>query len=151
CALAVDRYGRIVALSPSAEAVLRDGNVLTVERGRLAGATPEATGRLAHAIAGTAGAIRGEPPRPTTTATLAGRHGSAVRIRAVAVPRDRNDIGFGATTIVALETMTGASVLDPALDPAHAAVLTPAEREIAVALLAGERPGRIAARRGVSV
>ncbi|WP_040622768.1 hypothetical protein, partial [Rhodovulum sp. PH10] len=147
CALAVDRYGRIVALSPSAEAVLRDGNVLTVERGRLTGATPEAAGRLAHAIAGTAGAIRGEPPRPTATATLAGRHGSAVRIRAVAVPRDRNDIGFGATTIVALETMPGAG----ALDPAHAAVLTPAEREIAVALLAGERPGRIAARRGVSV
>jgi DNA-binding CsgD family transcriptional regulator len=142
-AVALDAFGLIVAASQTAEALLCHQRVIGVRSGHLRGVTPTANRALEQVLAPFLTMQR--TPPPPATARLCG-NGEELRIRVSALPRHRFAAGFSATTLVVMEAPP-ASLLCPEL----AASLTPAERDIATALLRGERPSQIAARRQVSI
>jgi DNA-binding CsgD family transcriptional regulator/PAS domain-containing protein len=142
-AVALDTFGRIVAASQAAEALLRDGQVISVRHGHLRGATAPAARALDQALAPFL-TLRHASPAPAT-AELRG-NGQTLHIRVSALPRHRFAAGFAATTLVVIEAPAA-----PPLRPELAAALTPAELGVAAALLRGERPAQIAMQRGVSV
>jgi DNA-binding CsgD family transcriptional regulator/PAS domain-containing protein len=142
-ALALNAFGRIVAASQAAEALLCEERVIGVRHGRLRGATIAAARALDGVLAPFL-TLQRTPPEPAA-AELRG-NGQTLRIRVSMLPRHRFAAGFSATTLVVIEAPPA-----PPLTPELAALLTPAELDIATALLRGERPSQIAARRGVSI
>ncbi|ALK09721.1 helix-turn-helix transcriptional regulator [Blastochloris viridis] len=141
-AVALDGFGCVIAVSPAAEAVLRDGGVIGTRQRRLHGATVHAERALETLLAPFQTMT---PPPPPVAAELQGV-GRALRLRVTALPRNRFSAGFAAATLVVFEGGPAPSAVRPLL-PA----LTPAELDIATALLRGERPAQIAAQRGVSI
>lgn len=142
-ALALDAFGRIVAVSQAAEALLRETRVIGVRHGRLRGATAAAARTLDQLLA-PFHILRRPPPAPVA-AELRG-NGQTLCVRVSALPRHRFAAGFSAATLVVIEPPS-----TPLLSPGLVALFTPAERDIAAALLRGERPSQIAAARGVSI
>lgn len=147
-AVILDGFGRVAAVSKAAEEILRECKTVRVRDGRLEGVN----GAFAQVEAAVRACFGGCGAAHLTLPDHAGE-GGALTLRVAPFRREADEAGFGAVAIVVLERAAQSAVQSAShgLRAELAAVLTPAEREVAAALLGGARPIEIAQRRAVSV
>lgn len=145
-AVVLDGFGRIVAMTPAAEKILCRGTLLRANSGGIAAAAAQESATLDAAVQGSLGNLW--DAGIASAFPMRGRNGSSAHIRVSPLPRD-NDIGFGAAAMI---------VIDKAGDPDCAPHtrpecfgLTPAETEVARAIISGRRATHIARERCVSI
>lgn len=126
-ALVLDGFGRVIAMTESAQTIVRAGKFLRLKKGRIEAVRPEDESRLTCAALRSVDSAR-EKGR-IATLRLQGSRGSAITIRAWPLPR-QNDLAFGAAALIILEPDGSPGLLDLGL--------TAAEIEIAGAVMAGE-------------
>lgn len=143
-AIALDRAGRVVAISAAADELLRTSRVLRLDRGRLTAAAPVAARDLDRAVALCTLDI--DPGLTSTALVLRAGDGTRTMLRVTRLPHERVDLGAAARSIVVIE-----AVCDARPPLAFSSRPTVTEREIGRALLDGMRPADIAQRRGVSI
>jgi DNA-binding CsgD family transcriptional regulator len=142
-AFALDAFGRVVALSERAEDWLVRGDVLRLNSRKLGGTTAEGDRLIADALRPLL--IVGSSSGSATSIRVPGRAGASVRLRIARLPRDRVSHGFGPIAIAIVEEDLSAAFRDVV------ATLTTAERQVALALMQGDRPNGIALARDVSI
>lgn len=162
--IVLDGFGRCAHISASAEAIVSGDHLLTVRLGRLrrrsssqATAQCQRAGRmisldpdLQPCVDCVIGAMAsGGPQSCNCSIAIKGPSGESVHLRISSIPRDRNEISFGAAAIVVIDSPIVPRSAELLIDVAT--TLTNAEREVALELLNGRRPAEIAVRRDVSV
>ncbi|KQU55877.1 hypothetical protein ASG67_07150 [Sphingomonas sp. Leaf339] len=140
----------IAALSPGAEAMLRDATHLSVRAGRLVAACPRASAALEHAFA--AMTAHGTDWRGAVPITVSGAAASATPLFADLCPLPRRPSGplSQARALLAIRLPRP----DVALDDSrlmNAFALTPSEVEVSRSLLRGDDLATIARRRRTSL
>jgi DNA-binding CsgD family transcriptional regulator len=142
--IALDGDGRVVALSDSAEQIIRHGTLLRRSRTTLIAAEP--IRRKFEAAVRRCSATTHDVNEPIVITVSGARHQiSALRI----APLSRSSHHFGCAAIVILDRTS--SPPEKVLLPELLARFTPAETTIAHALLRGQSPSEIARRRDVSI
>jgi DNA-binding CsgD family transcriptional regulator len=160
----LDGIGRCAHLSPFVESLAGGGNFMSVrsQRLRLSSAMKATTqcplvGRKIRVDADlqpctdcAARAVQARRPCARNCAiSVMGPNGLSMSLRISSIPRHHHEIPFGAAAILVIELPQEDRVVG--LLPDVAAVLTTAEREVALELLRGRRPVEIAATRKVSI
>lgn len=143
-AMICDPTGRIAAMSPAAECVLRAGDPLRLDKGRIASAHPEESKRLRAAVA-CSPAARMSAPAGLRTLILRGRNAKPVRVDVVSLSTTLMPLGARAASLIVVREprpVVGA--------PLMALGLTPAEVAIVERLYDGYAPSDVAEQRGVS-
>lgn len=146
-AFVLDAFGRVIAMSEKAEALVRRGEMLRLANGILQARSQTQTAKMDRAIMFAARLKPGSPPDAQShipLSDISGRH--VAMAQAIPLPRDRCDIGLGAAALLIVDERMQSDVA--ALAAAHG--LTTAETEVASLLVKRLRSGEIAERRGVS-
>jgi DNA-binding CsgD family transcriptional regulator len=164
-AIVLDGFGRCTNLSPAAEALVRDGQLIRMKMGNIEigrGTATKASCALSSCVIQVSSSLQPcmaclvksgvshrDHLKQSCSLYTSGPHGLAATLRVLPLPRNDYDIGFGATAVILIETSDNALPRD--LAPAIAVLLTPAEIDVSLELLNGRRPAEIAARRHVTV
>jgi DNA-binding CsgD family transcriptional regulator len=138
-AIVVDRFGQIVAMTPAAETIVRGGSLFRISGGRLDSALERESPAFEREMRASIGTIL-EAGR-ISEIRLRDQRGGAARVRMSPLPCE-NDIGFGAAAMIVVENrVEDEDVLPSAI---RRFGFTPAETEIARAVLAGKPVRNIA-------
>ncbi|HTT82991.1 MAG TPA: hypothetical protein VMF67_05900 [Rhizomicrobium sp.] len=151
-AIAVDGFGRAVALSARAETAVRAGHHLRLRNGILGTCSAVGDAMLHGAIRR---ALLSQYSAPQVL-LVEGKDRLPIHVKIAPLPNDRNDIGFGARALVTIEDLPVKSAfafsqeqlartLPPEWD------LTRAEAAVATELIRGARAEQISRARGVSI
>ncbi|MFZ4607458.1 MAG: helix-turn-helix transcriptional regulator [Caulobacter sp.] len=143
-AFVCDRTGRVRAMTPAAERLLAGPACLRMTGGRLAaarGLSGDAVGAAVELVMAEDGPMQADLVLPSPEGL-----GRPLALQVTRLPARAWTLGFGPQVLIIARLPAGPrlSVLQSAYD------LSPAEAEVALALLSGELRDSIAARRGVS-
>jgi DNA-binding CsgD family transcriptional regulator len=143
-AIILDGFGRVAAMSAAAEKIVREQKFLCIRNGRLEGINEifdQVDAAIRKCLIQKGATQIGVPSYASK--------GSSVTLGVAPFPREACEDVFGAAVIVLVEHEPNVS--HKSLRSDLVVMLTPAEREVATALLQGARPYDIAKRRAVSV
>ena len=138
-AIVVDRFGQIVAMTPAAETIVRGGSLFRISGGRLDSVLARESSAFEREMRASIGTIL-EPGR-ISEIRLRDQRGGAARVRMSPLPCE-NDIGFGAAAMIVVENRVEDEDVLPSAFQRFG--FTPAETEIARAVVAGEPVRNIA-------
>ena len=148
-AFVCDFRGAVKAMSPAAEALLRDGR-LKLRDGRLAAREDGDTRALTAMIHDAAFARTSIKPPPLTLVLRDEAGHDPLLVDVTPVPGGRSPFGLGVAALVVVRSPRLSEVRDAARASALFS-LTPAEAHVVAALMAGRTPPLIARDLGVSV
>jgi DNA-binding CsgD family transcriptional regulator len=135
-AIVLDGFGRVVAVTTAAQAIITAGKFLRLKRGRIEVIWAHEESRLERMVRGCVGSMR-EKGR-SAVLRLRNSQGAAITVRAWPLPH-QNDLAFGPAALLILEPQGSPGLTDFGL--------TAAEIEIAGAVMAGVPVRDIAQRR----
>jgi DNA-binding CsgD family transcriptional regulator len=164
-AIILDGFGRCATVTPAAEAHIKDGRLLRLRLGAVElskNLVAKAACVLASRVISIdstlepcvsclvrSGVSRRSRSQQSCSISIHGPRGRAAHLRLAPLPRDDYDLGFGPAAMIIVEKPGSEPRLE--LAPEVAALLTPAESQVALDLLRGQRPAEIAMRRRVSI
>jgi DNA-binding CsgD family transcriptional regulator len=146
-AFVCDAFGRVIAMSELAESMVRSGEFMSIRNRRLCAHSPTASGVLDDSILC---GVRREPGAPKKGLNIvltnaAGKKAATAQV--ISLPRDRCDIGLGATMLVIVDERKRTSLEDAS----KSLGLTRAEASVAAQLVKGARARDISKSRAVSI
>lgn len=145
-----DRGGRVKAMTPSAEALVRAGTPLRLQGGILGAADTTATRALRHAIAVAAGGLARPGRPPASTVVVRDGDLQPLALEVVSLGRSEHAFGFEPRALVIARTAQGNPERARALLQSGYG-LTGAEAEVALSVARGQAPESIATARGAKV